>query len=101
MDYKPHPNALARGLQGTQSGSAQESDSAFYERLLQELLGYGIGIGGGAAGMTIGSAGGPAGTAAGGLVGVAPGAATITNANNPNIQDVWAHQYMQRLRRGY
>lgn len=87
------------GQQGAQSGPVQESDSAYYERLIQEILGMGVGVGGGTVGMAAGSAGGPLGTAAGGAFGVAPGAGMMVNANTPNIQDVWAHQLMQKLRR--
>ncbi|MGD9724521.1 MAG: hypothetical protein AB7U76_25050 [Pirellulales bacterium] len=77
---------------GAQAGPAEESTSAFAERILQELAGWGVGTAGGAAGYSVG---GPAGAG----VGVVPGLATIDNANTPNIQDVWAHKLMQVIRR--
>lgn len=88
-----------QGKQGTQSGPVEESTSAMVERLLQELMGWGVGGVGGAAGMAAGSSMGPAGTFAGGTAGVVPGVAMISNANNPNLQDVTTHQLVQAIRR--
>lgn len=90
------------GQMGSQSGPVQESDSAYYERLLQNILGGGMTVGGiGLGAIGGGSMGGIPGAMAGGTLGSLPGANVMHNADSPNIQDVWAHKYMQRLRRGY
>lgn len=80
--------------QGAQSGPAQESSSAYLERLLQFYGGMGLGGAGALGGNSIA---GPIGGAAG----MVPGFATMLNAENPNIQDVWAHQLMQAMRKPY
>ena len=81
----------SHGMTGTQSGRTEESTSAGVERFMQALGGYGVGSVGGAVGYGVG---GPPGAAAG----MVPGLATVINAEAP-LQDVWAHQLMQMLRR--
>lgn len=80
------------GMVGTPSGPVEESSSAELERMLQMIGGYGAGSVGGAVGFGLGSYPGAA-------VGMAPGLAASINADNPDIQNVWAHQIAQYLRR--
>lgn len=84
--------AFAPGQEGSQSGPAQESQSAEIERLIQALGSYGVSTVGGAVGFGMG------GGLPGAAVGMMPGAAGLANSVMPNIQDVWAHQMMQKLR---
>lgn len=89
-----------KGMTGTQSGAVQESDSAYYERLLQDLFGGGVTVGGvGLGAIGGGTIGGGPGAVAGGTLGAIPGTHVMGNANEPNIQDVWLHQMMQRIRK--
>jgi hypothetical protein len=89
----PAMNALSGGQRGTQSGPTQESDPMFWERLLQGAAGYGMA---GGSGLAFGAGqpeiGGPM---------LAGGMAARVNSSAPNPQDVWTHQAMQQLRRGY
>lgn len=91
--YSNYQQSMAGG-QGTQSGPTQESNSAGWERFLQNAGGYGLSVGGGIAGLAA-SGGNPV---AGGL-GTIPGLAVSGNSAEYNPQDVWAHQAMQKMRR--
>ncbi len=83
---------MENALRGSQSGPKEESTSAMIERLLQLYGGAGLAGGGGGAGYAVG---GPVG----GVAGATPGMATMMNAGDPNIQDVWLHQMVQAIRR--
>lgn len=67
---------------------------------MQMLAGGGLTLGGIGLGAVGGGAmGGAPGAMAGGVLGSIPGANVMNNADAPNIQDVGAHRFMQRIRR--
>jgi hypothetical protein len=92
MDRPTMAQMLQHGMPGTPGGPVQESPTMMAERALQYLTGAGTAIGTGAVG--IGLAGGnPLGM----LPGMALGSAPMTNAQSPNIRDVWADQLRMKM----
>jgi hypothetical protein len=90
---EPTMAALLRqqGMQGTQSGPADESTTMAIERALQYLGSLGLGGVGGAAGFGVGGSPGAAGP-------IALGAHGMKNATDAPIQDVYLHRLHQYMK---